>query len=156
MEPRPNLTVGMVLCFWKAVSFFDKHLLLCSFRIVQLSFHPTRYLFPKLHDLSFHKFRQTLIGLWHVWFSVKVLFLGDLEWKSVRYRALANGILTCINSSTPKISFNFRMSNEGLYLHISADPPWSTLIYFSRFPFLGGFAVPSPYFLYFLDISNCT
>ena len=28
------------------------------------------------------------------------------------------------------ISFNFRTCNEGVYFHISADPPWSTLIYF--------------------------
>ena len=63
MEPLQNITVWMLSCFLKAVPFFsfDKN-----------TFSKTAY-------LSVHKFRQTLIGLWHVWFSVKALFLVILN-----------------------------------------------------------------------------
>ena len=73
--------------------------------------------------------------------------------KACTIQSSANGILTYINSSTLQIIFNFRTSNEGVYLHISADPPWSTLIYFfSVFHLFGRFAVPSPHFKYFLMV----
>ena len=62
IEPPPDLTVGMVLCFLKAVSFFRQTLAAVFLRIVQLLFHPTKLPFPKTAYLSFHKFRQTLIG----------------------------------------------------------------------------------------------
>ena len=79
MKPPQNLTVGWYCAFWRQCHFFAKHLSLCSFRIFQLSFHPIRFPFPKTAYISFHKFRQTLICLWRVWFSVKTLFLVVLN-----------------------------------------------------------------------------
>ena len=79
MEQPPDFTVGMVLCFLKAMPFFAKHLSLYSLQIFQFSFHPTRLPFPKTAYISFHKFRQTLIGLCHVSFPVRAVFLVILN-----------------------------------------------------------------------------
>ena len=83
MEPPPNLTVEMVLCFLKAVPFF-RQALVAVFLPNRFNFRFIRpdYLFPKLHDLSFHKFRQTSIGLWPGLVFSKGTFLGDLDMKA--------------------------------------------------------------------------
>ena len=127
--------------------FFAKHLSLCSFWIVQLSFHPTRLPFPKTAYLSFHKFLQTLIGLWHVWFSVKALFFFFFFFFFffLRYRALLMvSLLTLIPAPSRSVLISEQVM-KGLFAHFC----WSTLKYdhlFFCLPFLGRFTVLLPYY----------
>ena len=79
MEPPLNLNVGMVLCFLKAVPFFCQTLVALFLPNSSTFVSSDQITFSKTASLPFHKFRQTLIGLWHVWFSVKALFLVILN-----------------------------------------------------------------------------
>ena len=143
MEPPPNLSVGMVLCFLKAVPFFRQALVAVFLPNSSIFISSDQITFSQ-NCIPFFSYVSTNFN-WSLTCLVfsKGTFLGDLEWKPVWYRALLMvSLLTLIPEWVMK---GFICIFLLIHLEVCS-------FIFLGFPFLGRFAVLSPYFFYFLMI----